>query len=74
MPPVAVSTTEPPWQIVPEAGEIVPVGAVANVITEVFNAGPLHVPCRMITKYVPGAVALKVASVSPSISSPFKKP
>ncbi len=50
VPPVAVSTIEPPAHIDPFAGEIVPVGAVVWVMTEVFSAGPLHVPCLMMAK------------------------
>jgi hypothetical protein len=69
---VAVSTIEPPLQIDPVAGEILPVGAVVCVMIDVLSAGPLHVPCLMIAKYVPGAVAFNVAPVSPSISFPLR--
>jgi hypothetical protein len=48
VPPVAVSTSDPPSQIDPLAGDMVPVGALASVITEVFDAGPEHSPCLMI--------------------------
>ena len=49
MPPVAVSICEPPGQMPALAGLIVPVGADAAVITDVFVAGPLHVPLNITT-------------------------
>lgn len=71
VPPVAVSVNVPPWHMEPVVGEIDPDGADVVVITAVFNAGPLQVPCLMITKYVPSSVTFNVALVSPAISSPF---
>ena len=69
---MAASSCDPPLQIVALAGVILPVGADATFIVEVFVAGPLHDPFVITTLYVPAAVALWVAAVAPPIAVPFK--
>ena len=49
MPPVAVSICELPGQMPALAGLIVPVGDDDAVITDAFDAGPLHIPLVIIT-------------------------
>ncbi|MBK7291539.1 MAG: hypothetical protein IPI78_15630 [Chitinophagaceae bacterium] len=44
-------------QIDAVAGLMVPVGVVPTVITELLDAGPLQVPLKIITVYVPASVA-----------------
>ena len=58
MPPVAVNICEPPEHIAAPAGLIVPVGDEAEVIVAVLDAGPLQVPLKIITLYVPDCVAV----------------
>ena len=58
MPPVAVNSCEPPEHIAALAGLIVPLGDEAVVIADVFEAGPLQVPLKIITLYVPACVAV----------------
>ena len=57
MPPVAVNNCEPPEHMLALAGLIVPVGEEAKVIVAVLDAGPLHVPLKITTLYVPAVVA-----------------
>ena len=70
VPPVAVNNCEPPEQIDALAGFIVPVGVVPTVITELFDAGPLQLPLKIITVYVPASVAEYVVFTAPLISIP----
>ena len=44
VPPVAVKIVEPPEHIEAVVGEMVPVGADAEVTVEVFDAGPSQSP------------------------------
>jgi hypothetical protein len=49
VPPVAVRVIEPPSQMLPVAGLIVPTGVGVTVITDVLDAGPSQLPWCMIT-------------------------
>lgn len=66
-----MSVKEPPSQILPAAGDIVPIGIGSNVTRAVFEAEPLQSPWWIVALYVPGCVAVIVASVSLS-STPFR--
>ena len=46
---MAVNNCEPPEHMAALEGLIVPVGDEAVVITDVFDAGPLHVPLKITT-------------------------
>ncbi len=70
VPPVAVSVNEPPVQIDPLDGLIVPEGAELVVITELLDAGPEQLPLKIVAVYEPAVVALYVADVAPAMSTP----
>lgn len=71
-PPEAVSTVDPPAQILVVAGLIAPDGVGLTVTVAVFDAGTEQLPSLIITLYVPACVAVSVLLVCPSITTPSR--